>query len=257
MILGAPCMTGVRAWSALPAVSQTHFQWGLDSQGFPLSPILFLTFMDRISGGRDQKGSNLGTKWYHLCFLHIMLSSWFEPRGHDFLASSNQDLWHVLKWSTAAGMKISASRVNGSWLKRPACSPQVGGEVLPPVGEFRDHRVLFNSDGKMEHEIDRWINAASTVMWLGYWSKCWVQRGSSQFIGQSLPLSAMMMNFGSWPKGLDLGFKYPKRVPSPELWGTPSETEKELSPPGGAQSRAAAPPHREVLSIWDREVQPL
>ena len=29
--LSVPCMTGVRAWSALPVISQTCFQWGLDS----------------------------------------------------------------------------------------------------------------------------------------------------------------------------------------------------------------------------------
>ncbi|KAI3369500.1 hypothetical protein L3Q82_007714 [Scortum barcoo] len=39
--------------------------------------------------------------------------------------------------------------------KRVVCPLRVGGEVLPQVEEFKYLGVLFTSEGKMEHEIDR------------------------------------------------------------------------------------------------------
>lgn len=37
-------------------------------------------------------------------------------------------------------------------------------ELLPQAKEFKYFRVLFTSDGKMEHEMYRQIGAASAVM---------------------------------------------------------------------------------------------
>ncbi|KAI3369961.1 hypothetical protein L3Q82_024762 [Scortum barcoo] len=81
------------------------------------------------------------------------------------LVSSNQDLQHVLG-QFAAGMRISTSKSEAMVLdrKRVACPLRVGGEVLPQVEEFKYLGVLFTSEGKMEHEIDRRIGAASAVM---------------------------------------------------------------------------------------------
>ncbi|KAI3352603.1 hypothetical protein L3Q82_005544 [Scortum barcoo] len=49
--------------------------------------------------------------------------------------------------------------------KRVVCPLRVGGEVLPQVEEFKYLGVLFTSEGKMEHEIDRFseFNGAKKV----------------------------------------------------------------------------------------------
>ncbi|TWW77546.1 hypothetical protein D4764_12G0009360 [Takifugu flavidus] len=73
------------------------------------------------------------------------------------------DLQHVLRRFAAkceaVGIKISTSKSEAMVLdqKRVVCPLQVGGEVLPQVEEFR-------SEGRMEHEIERLIGAASSVM---------------------------------------------------------------------------------------------
>ncbi|KAI3371955.1 hypothetical protein L3Q82_006827 [Scortum barcoo] len=65
------------------------------------------------------------------------------------MASSGQDLQHVLEWFAAeceaAGMRISTSKSEAMVLdrKRVACPLQVGGEVLPQVEEFKYLGVLF------------------------------------------------------------------------------------------------------------------
>ncbi|KAI3368328.1 hypothetical protein L3Q82_008035 [Scortum barcoo] len=66
------------------------------------------------------------------------------------MASSSQDLQHVLeRWLAAeceaAGMRISTSKSEAMVLdrKRVACPLQVGGEVLPQVEEFKYLGVLF------------------------------------------------------------------------------------------------------------------
>ncbi|KAK3507968.1 hypothetical protein QTP70_005998 [Hemibagrus guttatus] len=48
--------------------------------------------------------------------------------------------------------------------KKVACTLQVGGEFLPQVEEFKYLGVLFTSEGRMDHEIDRQIGAAEAVM---------------------------------------------------------------------------------------------
>ncbi len=49
--------------------------------------------------------------------------------------------------------------------KRVECPLWVGDEILPQVEEFKYLGVLFTSEGRMEREIDRWVGAASAVMW--------------------------------------------------------------------------------------------
>ncbi|CAL9687123.1 unnamed protein product [Knipowitschia caucasica] len=82
------------------------------------------------------------------------------------LAPTNQDLQHALgrfaAECEAAGMRISTSKSEAMVLnrKKVPCPLQVGGEVLPQVEEFKYLGVLFMSEGRMEHEIDRRIGAA-------------------------------------------------------------------------------------------------
>ncbi|KAI3358226.1 hypothetical protein L3Q82_003223 [Scortum barcoo] len=149
---------------SLPAVSQTCFpvHVGL-RQGCPLSPVLFIIFMDRIS--RRSQGPE-GVR-----FGNHRISSLLFADDVVLLASSSQDLQHVLERFAAecececeaAGMRISTSKSEAMVLdrKRVACPLRVGGEVLPQVEEFKYLGVLFTSEGKMEREIDRRIGAAS------------------------------------------------------------------------------------------------
>ncbi|KAK3511594.1 hypothetical protein QTP70_011255 [Hemibagrus guttatus] len=114
-------------------------------QGCPLSPVLFIVFMDRIS--RRSQG------------LEGVL-----------LAPSSQDLQRALGCFAAecevAGMRISTSKSEAMVLDRKnvACTLQVGGEFLPQVEEFKYLGVLFTSKGRMDCEIDRRIGAAAAVM---------------------------------------------------------------------------------------------
>ncbi|KAI3369149.1 hypothetical protein L3Q82_026109 [Scortum barcoo] len=137
-------------------------------QGCPLSPVLFIIFMDRISRRSHERGrreSRFGN--------HRIISSLLFADDVVLLASSGQDLQqHVLERFAAeceaAGMRISTSKSEAMVLdrkrKRVACPLRVGGEVLPQVEEFKYLGVLFTSEGKMEREIDRRIGAASAVM---------------------------------------------------------------------------------------------
>ncbi|KAI3375466.1 hypothetical protein L3Q82_003794 [Scortum barcoo] len=101
------CTTGAGAWFALPAVSQTFSQCMLDSrQGCPLSPVLFIIFMDRIS--RRSQGPE------GVWFGNHRISSLLFEDDVVLMASSGQDLQHVLERFAAeceaAGMRISTSK---------------------------------------------------------------------------------------------------------------------------------------------------
>ncbi|TWW62666.1 hypothetical protein D4764_04G0013130 [Takifugu flavidus] len=86
------------------------------------------------------------------------------------LVPSNRDLQQMLgrfeSECEAAGMRISTSKSESKVLarKKVECLLRVGEEVLPQVEEFKNLRILFTSDGRMEREIDRRIGAASAVM---------------------------------------------------------------------------------------------
>ena len=87
-----------------------------------------------------------------------------------------QSASHVLGWFAvqceAAGMRISTSKSEAMVLNRKnvACSLRVGGELLPQVEEFKYLGVLFTSEGRMERETDRPIDAAAAVLRLLYQS---------------------------------------------------------------------------------------
>uniref|UniRef100_A0A8C9VV72 ribonuclease H n=1 Tax=Scleropages formosus TaxID=113540 RepID=A0A8C9VV72_SCLFO len=130
-------------------------------QGCPLSPILFIIFMDRIS--RRSQGTE------GVCFGGRRISSLLFADDVVLLASSNQDLQCALEKFAAeceaAGMRISTSKSETtvlSW-KKVDCPLRVRGELLPQVEEFKYLGVLFTSEGKMERQVDRRIGAASAV----------------------------------------------------------------------------------------------
>ncbi|KAK3513103.1 hypothetical protein QTP70_001397 [Hemibagrus guttatus] len=131
-------------------------------QGCPLSPVLFIVFMDRIS--RRSQGLE-GVR-----FGDHRISSLIFADDVVLLASSGLDLQHALgrfaAECAAAGMRVSTSKSKAMVLdrKKVACTLQVGGEVLPQVEEFKYLGVLFTSEGRMDCEIDRRIGAAAAVM---------------------------------------------------------------------------------------------
>ena len=131
-------------------------------QGCPLSPILFITFMDRIS--RRSQGVE-GVRFGDLRIRSLLFAD-----DVVLLASSGRDLQLSLDRFAAkceaAGMKISTSKSETMVLSRKmvACPLRIGDEVLPQVEEFKYLGVLFTSEGRMEREIDRRIGAASAVM---------------------------------------------------------------------------------------------
>ena len=131
-------------------------------QGCPLSPVLFITFMDRISR-RSRVVEGVG-------FGGGRISSLLFADDVVLLASSSSDLQLLLGCFTAeyevAGMKISTSKSEAMVLsrKRVDCPLRVGAEVLSQVEEFKYLGISFMSERRMEQEIDRRIGAASAVM---------------------------------------------------------------------------------------------
>ncbi len=109
-------------------------------QGCPLSPVLFIIFMDRISR-RSQGPEGVG-------FGDHAISSLLFADDVVVLATSDQDLQHALERFAAeceaVGMRISASKSEAMVLsrKRVACPLQVGGVLLPQVEEFTYLGVL-------------------------------------------------------------------------------------------------------------------
>ncbi|KAK3525984.1 hypothetical protein QTP70_011818 [Hemibagrus guttatus] len=121
-------------------------------QGCPLSPVLFIVFMNRIS----RRSQGLEGVW----FEDHRISSLIFADDVVLLAPSSLDLQHALgRFATeceVAGMRVSTSKLEAMVLdwKKVACTLQVGGEGLPQVEEFKYLRVLFTSEGRMDHEID-------------------------------------------------------------------------------------------------------
>jgi len=131
-------------------------------QGCPLSPILFITYMDRIS--RRSQGVE-GVR-----FGDLRIGSLLFADDVVLMASSGRDLQLSLeRFATeceAAGMGISTSKSEAMVIdrKRVECNLRVGEEILSQAEEFKYLGVLFTSEGRMEREIDRRIGAASAVM---------------------------------------------------------------------------------------------
>ncbi|KAK3538143.1 hypothetical protein QTP70_032395 [Hemibagrus guttatus] len=130
--------------------------------GCPLSPVLFIVLMDRIS--RRSQGLERVRFGDHRISLLIFADDVV------LLASSGLDLQHALSRFAAecetAGMRVSTSKSEAMVLnrKKVACTLQVGGALLSQVEEFKYLGVLFTSEGRMDHEIDRRIGAAAAVM---------------------------------------------------------------------------------------------
>ncbi|KAK3534617.1 hypothetical protein QTP86_016770, partial [Hemibagrus guttatus] len=168
-------------------------------QGCPLSPVLFIVFMDRISRcSQGLEGVRFGD---HRISLLIFADDVV------LLAPSSLDLQHALRHFAAeceaAGMRVSTSKSEAMVLnrKKVACTLQVGGEVLPQVEEFKYLGVLFMSEGRMDREIDRWIGAAAAVMWSMYWSvvvKKELSRKAKLLIYQSIYVPTLTYGHELW-----------------------------------------------------------
>ena len=130
-------------------------------QGCPLSPVLFVTFMDRIS--RRSQGAE------EIRFGGLGIASLLFADDVVLFAPSDRDLQHALgrfaAECEAAGMRVSTSKSEAMVLcRKPVdCSLQVGTKCLPQAKEFKYLGVLFTSEGKVEREIDRRIGAAAAV----------------------------------------------------------------------------------------------
>ncbi|KAI3366340.1 hypothetical protein L3Q82_000504 [Scortum barcoo] len=132
-------------------------------QGCPLSPVLFIIFMDRIS--RRSQGPE-GVR-----FGNHRISSLLFADDVVLLASSSQDLQHVLERFAAeceaAGMRISTSKSEAMVLdrKRVACPLRV--KVERSCLKWRSSSISGSCSRVRERwsvEIDRRIGAASAVM---------------------------------------------------------------------------------------------
>ncbi|TWW67452.1 R2DM Retrovirus-related Pol polyprotein from type II retrotransposable element [Takifugu flavidus] len=130
-------------------------------QGCPLSPILFIIFMDRIS--RCSHGVE------GIWFGDLRIASLLFADDVVLLASSARDLQLSLDRFAAAceaaGMRISTSKSEAMVLdrKKVECLLRVKEEILPQVEEFK-YLGSCTSGGRMEREIDRRIGVASAVM---------------------------------------------------------------------------------------------
>ncbi|TWW56354.1 hypothetical protein D4764_08G0003410 [Takifugu flavidus] len=163
----------------IAGIKSNSFPVGVDLlQGCPLSPILFITFMDRISrcshGIEAVRFGDLRIGSLLFALDVVLLASRDLQRSEDRFTTACE----------AAGMKISTSKSEAMVLnwKKVECLLRVKEQILPQVEEFKHLGVLFTSEGRMEQEIDRRIGAVSAVM---------------RFTGRSsfLP-SPMVMSFG-------------------------------------------------------------
>ena len=118
-------------------------------QGCPLSRILYLIFMDRISRrSRGEESVRVGD---------LRIASLLFADDVVLLATSDCDLQHALGWFAAeceaVGMRVSTSKSEVMVLcrKMVECSLQAGSELLPQV---KCLGVLLTSEGKMEWEMD-------------------------------------------------------------------------------------------------------
>ena len=134
-------------------------------QGCPLSRILFIIFMDRIS--RRSQGAE-GVRFGDLRIRSLLFADdvvMLASLGRDLQLSQERFEAEY----EAAGMRISTSNSQTMVLSWKRCPLGVGNEILPQVEEFKYLRILFTSEGRMVREIDRRIDEASAVMWALSW----------------------------------------------------------------------------------------
>ncbi|XP_061537112.1 uncharacterized protein LOC133404806 [Phycodurus eques] len=135
-------------------------------RGCSLSPIVFVTFMDRMS--RRSRGVE-GVRFGGLSIASLLFAD-----DAVLLASSSRDLQlspeRFAAECEAVGMRIGTSESETVVLsrKRVACPLRVGDEILPRVEEFKYLGVSFTSEGRTEREIDKRIGAASAAMRTSY-----------------------------------------------------------------------------------------
>ncbi len=99
-------------------------------------------------------------------------------------------------------MRISTSKSEAMVVdrKQESCPFQVGGEFLPQVEEFKYLGVLLASEGRMEHEIERWIGAAEMLYNRNVPVCCGKEGAEPKGEALDLPvllLSPMIMSCGS------------------------------------------------------------
>jgi len=131
-------------------------------QGCVLSPILFITYMDRIvNRSRGRERVTIGdVDVARLLFADDLV----------ILASSEDDLQRALDRFAAecelAEMRVSTSKTEVMVLsRRPlSCTLHVSGVPLRQVKEFKYLGVLFTTDGMQDSELDRRINQASCIL---------------------------------------------------------------------------------------------
>ena len=135
--------------------------------------------------------------------------------------------------------------------KRVGCSLQVKEEVLAQEEEFKYLGVLFTSEGRRKQEMDRWIGVAAAVMQALNWSivlKKELSRKASLSIYQSIYVSTLTYGHELWvmTKRTRSRIQAAEMIFLHRVAGLSLKDEgEELRHPGGAWSRAAAPPHRE------------
>ncbi|KAI3363831.1 hypothetical protein L3Q82_001434 [Scortum barcoo] len=141
-------------------------------QGCPLSPVLFIIFMDRIS--RRSQGPE-GVR-----FGNHRISSLLFVDDVVLMASSGQDLQHVLERFAAeceaAGMRISTSKNPRPWFSTGKGWHALSRWVERSCLKWRSSSISGSCSrvrGKMEREIDRRIGAASAVMLTGCTGPWW------------------------------------------------------------------------------------
>ena len=163
-------------------------------QSCPLSPILFIIFMDRIS--RRSQGVE-GVR-----FGDLRIGSLLFADDVVLSASSDRDLQLSLDRfaaeSKADGMRISTSKSMVLNRKRVECTLRVGDEILPQVEELKYLGVLFTSEGRMERKIDSWISAASAVMRTPVVVKRELSRKAKFSIYQSIFVPALTYGHELW-----------------------------------------------------------
>ncbi len=120
-------------------------------QSYPLSPVRFIVFMDRVFRSQGPEG---------VLFGDHTISSLLFADDVVLLAPSDQDLRNALgrfaAECEAAGMRISTSKSEAmviSWKNLPTS----GWWRVLEVEEFTYLGVLFTSEGRMEREIKRRI----------------------------------------------------------------------------------------------------